>query len=175
MYMFLPVLVLIDFRKGCDPFDFVPSDVDSDPFSVSNYSPSSDSESDENKKVLESTPNSLRASRNTMEKQGILTLRENSEHFEAESTPNSLRSSRNTMGKRDILTHRENTEYFEQESTTDLLRASRNAMEKQDILNLRENSEHFEQIPYHCFPSLSSCDERSQLDRVSVGVTCAQS
>nr|XP_034335427.1 uncharacterized protein LOC117692224 isoform X1 [Crassostrea gigas]XP_034335428.1 uncharacterized protein LOC117692224 isoform X1 [Crassostrea gigas] len=130
MYMFLPVLVLIDFRKGCDPFDFVPSDVDSDPFSVSNYSPSSDSESDENKKVLESTPNSLRASRNTMEKQGILTLRENSEHFEAESTPNSLRSSRNTMGKRDILTHRENTEYFEQESTTDLLRASRNAMEK---------------------------------------------
>nr|XP_034316321.1 uncharacterized protein LOC117685862 [Crassostrea gigas] len=30
----------------------VPSDVDSDPFSVSNYSPSSDSESDENKKVL---------------------------------------------------------------------------------------------------------------------------
>lgn len=85
----------------------VPSDVDSDPFSVSNYSPSSDSESDENKKVLESTPNSLRASRNTMEKQGILTLREN--------------------------------------------------------------------IPYHCFPSLSSCDERSQLDRVSVGVTCAQS
>nr|XP_034318532.1 uncharacterized protein LOC117686836 isoform X3 [Crassostrea gigas] len=122
----------------------VPSDVDSDPFSVSNYSPSSDSESDENKKVLE-------------------------------STPNSLRSSRNTMGKRDILTHRENTEYFEQESTTDLLRASRNAMEKQDILNLRENSEHFEQIPYHCFPSLSSCDERSQLDRVSVGVTCAQS
>ncbi|XP_065931591.1 uncharacterized protein [Magallana gigas] len=79
------------------------------------------------------------------------------------------------MGKRDILTHRENTEYFEQESTTDLLRASRNAMEKQDILNLRENSEHFEQIPYHCFPSLSSCDERSQLDRVSVGVTCAQS
>uniref|UniRef100_A0A8W8NVW5 Uncharacterized protein n=1 Tax=Magallana gigas TaxID=29159 RepID=A0A8W8NVW5_MAGGI len=65
------------------------------------------------------------------------------------------------MGKRDILTHRENTEYFEQESTTDLLRASRNAMEKQDILNLREN------IPYHCFPSLSSCDERSQLDRVS--------
>ncbi|XP_065922903.1 uncharacterized protein [Magallana gigas] len=100
-----------------------------------------------------------------MEKQGILTLRENSEHFEAESTPNSLRSSRNTMGKRDILTHRENTEYFEQ----DLLRASRNAMEKQDILNLREN------IPYHCFPSLSSCDERSQLDRVSVGVTCAQS
>ncbi|XP_065922254.1 uncharacterized protein [Magallana gigas] len=149
--------------------NFVPSDVDSDPFSVSNYSPSSDSESDENKKVLESTPNSLRASRNTMEKQGILTLRENSEHFEAESTPNSLRSSRNTMGKRDILTHRENTEYFEQESTTDLLRASRNAMEKQDILNLREN------IPYHCFPSLSSCDERSQLDRVSVGVTCAQS
>nr|XP_034334236.1 uncharacterized protein LOC117691721 isoform X1 [Crassostrea gigas] len=138
MYMFLPVLVLIDFRKGCDPFDFVPSDVDSDPFSVSNYSPSSDSESDENKKVLESTPNSLRASRNTMEKQGILTLRENSEHFEAEST-------------------------------TDLLRAIRNAMEKQDILNLREN------IPYHCFPSLSSCDERSQLDRVSVGVTCAQS
>nr|XP_034332891.1 uncharacterized protein LOC117691280 isoform X1 [Crassostrea gigas] len=122
----------------------VPSDVDSDPFSVSNYSPSSDSESDENKKVLESTPNSLRASRNTMEKQGILTLRENSEHFEAESTPNSLRSSRNTMGKRDILTHRENTEYFEQ-------------------------------VPYHCFPSLSSCDERSQLDRVSVGVTCAQS
>nr|XP_034318581.1 uncharacterized protein LOC117686849 isoform X2 [Crassostrea gigas] len=118
----------------------VPSDVDSDPFSVSNYSPSSDSESDENKKVLESTPNSLRASRNTMEKQGILTLRENSEHFEAEST-------------------------------TDLLRASRNAMEKQDILNLRENSEHFEQIPYHCFPSFSSCDERSQLDRVSVGVT----
>nr|XP_034332892.1 uncharacterized protein LOC117691280 isoform X2 [Crassostrea gigas] len=113
----------------------VPSDVDSDPFSVSNYSPSSDSESDENKKVLESTPNSLRASRNTMEKQGILTLRENSEHFEAESTPNSLRSSRNTMGKRDILTHRENTEYFEQ-------------------------------VPYHCFPSLSSCDERSQLDRV---------
>ncbi|XP_065924551.1 uncharacterized protein [Magallana gigas] len=104
-----------------------------------------------------------------MEKQGILTLRENSEHFEAESTPNSLRSSRNTMGKHDILTHRENTEYFEQESTTDLLRASRNAMEKQDILNLREN------IPYHCFPSLSSCDERSQLDRVSVGVTCAQS
>ncbi|XP_065924480.1 uncharacterized protein [Magallana gigas] len=63
--------------------NFVPSDVDSDPFSVSNYSPSSDSESDENKKVLESTPNSLRASRNTMEKQGILTLRENSEHFEA--------------------------------------------------------------------------------------------
>nr|XP_034318533.1 uncharacterized protein LOC117686836 isoform X4 [Crassostrea gigas] len=122
----------------------VPSDVDSDPFSVSNYSPSSDSESDENKKVLESTPNSFRASRNTMEKQGILTLRENSEHFEAESTPNSLRSSRNTMGKRDILTHRENTEYFEQ-------------------------------VPYHCFPSLSSCDERSQLDRVSVGVTCAQS
>ncbi|XP_052698214.1 uncharacterized protein LOC128176148 [Crassostrea angulata] len=113
----------------------VPSDVDSDPFSVSNYSPSSDSESDENKKVLESTPNSLRASRNAMEKQGILTLRENSEHFEAEST-------------------------------ADLLRASRNAMEKRNILNLRENSEHFEQIPYHCFPSLSSCDERSQLDRV---------
>ncbi|XP_052691618.1 uncharacterized protein LOC128169535, partial [Crassostrea angulata] len=118
----------------------VPFDVDSDPLSVSNYSPSSDSESDENKKVLEFTPNSLRASRNAMEKQGILTLRKNSEHFE-------------------------------EESTADLLRSSRNPMEIQDILTHRENSEHFEQIPYHCFPSLSSCDERSQLDRVSVGVT----
>nr|XP_034334245.1 uncharacterized protein LOC117691721 isoform X7 [Crassostrea gigas] len=113
MYMFLPVLVLIDFRKGCDPFDFVPSDVDSDPFSVSNYSPSSDSESDENKKVLESTPNSLRASRNTMEKQGILTLRENSEHFEAEPTPVSLRSSCNTMEKQDSLTLRAHPSFIE--------------------------------------------------------------
>nr|XP_034321260.1 uncharacterized protein LOC117687935 isoform X2 [Crassostrea gigas] len=99
-------------RKGCDPFDFVPSDVDSDPFSVSNYSPSSDSESDENKKVLESTPNSLRAS-NTMEKQGILTLRENSEHFEAEPTPVSLRSSCNTMEKQDSLTLRVHPKFIE--------------------------------------------------------------
>nr|XP_034334242.1 uncharacterized protein LOC117691721 isoform X4 [Crassostrea gigas] len=91
----------------------VPSDVDSDPFSVSNYSPSSDSESDENKKVLESTPNSLRASRNTMEKQGILTLRENSEHFEAEPTPVSLRSSCNTMEKQDSLTLRVHHRFIE--------------------------------------------------------------
>lgn len=91
----------------------VPSDVDSDPFSVSNYSPSSDSESDENKKVLESTPNSLRASRNTMEKQGILTLRENSEHFEAEPTPVSLRSSCNRMEKQDSLTLRVHPKFIE--------------------------------------------------------------
>ncbi|XP_052695164.1 uncharacterized protein LOC128173505 isoform X1 [Crassostrea angulata] len=147
----------------------------------------------------ESTPNSFRSSRNTMEKREVLTHRENTEYFERESTPDSFRARCNITKKQDILTLREKKylyvpELFEvqtnsivqeegnlaaEKSTCDSLHSNKGSQACQSgIMDFVENSNLStlsEEVSYHCFPSLSSYDESSQLDRVSVGVTCTQS
>eukprot|EP00105_Crassostrea_gigas_P007246 XP_011421431.1 PREDICTED: uncharacterized protein LOC105324075 [Crassostrea gigas] len=114
-----------------------------------------------------------------MEKQDSLTLRESSEHFEGEYLYVQYLYVPELFGVQTNSIVQEKGNLAAEKSTRDSLHSNKGSQACQSgIMDFVENSNLStlsEEVSYHCFPSLSSYDESSQLDRVSVGVTCTQS